>query len=165
MPNNQNKSMRTIKAILLPVLFLGFCLCLWGCAWSHYTEGSVFNASDINQIVKGKTTTTDLMNIFGTPYSKTPEADGGEQWFYFCSNNLDVAGGVPNLMVETTTKKQQNLTVLINKDKVVMDYKIDEGPIIKTTTAMSDVLFPLPPIDLGTQTTTNSKPEGASPKH
>jgi outer membrane protein assembly factor BamE (lipoprotein component of BamABCDE complex) len=154
MPNNQNKSMRTIKTILLPVVFLGFCLCLCGCAWSHYTEGSVFGASDINQIVKGKTTTTDLMNIFGTPYSKRPEADGGQQWLYFCSHNLYVGGGVPNLVVERTTKQRQNLTVLINKDKVVMDYKIDEGPIIKSTTETSAAL--IIPINLGTQTSTNS---------
>jgi outer membrane protein assembly factor BamE (lipoprotein component of BamABCDE complex) len=147
-------------------VFLGFCLCLCGCAWNHYTEGTVFDASDTNQIVKGKTTTTDLMNMFGTPYSKTPEAGGGEQWFYFCSHNLDVAGFVPvgSIAVEQTTKKQQNLTVLINKDKVVMDYRIDKGPIVKTTSAMSGYLFPVPPIDLGTQTTTNSKPEGVSPK-
>jgi len=154
MPNNQNKPMRTINAILSPFVFLGFCLCLCGCAWNHYTEGSVFDASDTNQIVKGKTTATDLMNMFGTPYSKTPEAGGGEQWFYFCSHNLDVAGGVPNLMVERTTKKRQDLTVLINKDKVVMDYKIDEGPTIKSTMEWSSAL--IIPITLGTQTSTNS---------
>jgi outer membrane protein assembly factor BamE (lipoprotein component of BamABCDE complex) len=163
MPHNLNKSMRTINTILLPVVFLGFCLCLCGCAWNHYTEGSVFDASDTNQIVKGKTTTTDLMNMFGTPYSKTPEAGDGEQWFYFYSHNLDVAGGVPNLMVEQTTKKQQNLTILINKDKVVMDYRLSDGPIVKATTEMSAAL--IIPITLGTQTSTNSRTEEVNPKH
>jgi outer membrane protein assembly factor BamE (lipoprotein component of BamABCDE complex) len=155
--------MRTIKVIWMPIAFLGLCLSLWGCAWNHYTEGSVFDASDVNQIVKGKTTTTDLMNILGTPYSKTPIADGGEQWFYFCSSNLDTAGGVPTLMVGSSTKQQKNITILVNEDKIVMDYKLGEGPIIKTT---EEVTWPLGiPIVIGTQTTTNSKPEGVSPKN
>lgn len=163
MPNNQNKSARTKNAILLSFVFLGVCLCLCGCAWNHYTEGSVFDASDINQIVKGKTTTTDLMNIFGTPYSKTPGADGGEQWFYFCSRNLDVAGGVPNLIVEKTTKNRQNLIVLINKDKVVVDYNLSEGPVVTATTEVSGAL--IVPITLGTQISTNSQATDINSKH
>ena len=163
MPNSQKKSMKTINAVLSPFLFFGFCLCLGGCAWNHYTEGTVFGASEISQIVKGKTTTTDLMNIFGTPYSKAPGTDGGEQWSYYCSHNSDVAGGVPNLVVEQTTKKQQNITIIINKDKVIMDYRVSDGPIVKTTTEMSAAL--IIPITLGTQTSTNSRTEDVNPRH
>ena len=160
--------MKTINAILLPVVFLSLCLCLGGCAWSHYTEGSVFDASDINQIVKGKTTTTDLMNILGTPYSKTLEADGGEQWYYFCSHNYGSAGvvPVPIVTVETTKKQKNNLVILINKDKVVVDYKLSEGPTVKKT---EETLFVAPlfipiPILNAAQTSTNSKSEEVSPK-
>jgi outer membrane protein assembly factor BamE (lipoprotein component of BamABCDE complex) len=160
--------MKTINAILLPVVFLGLCLCLWGCAWSHYTEGSVFDASDINQIVKGKTTTTDLMNILGTPYSKTPGADGGEQWLYFCSSNFDMVhlDPLPLLPVtENTRKQQKNLIVSLNKDKVVVDYTLTEGPIVKKSeTAV--LLTPLPvAIDVYSHSETNSKTEGGNPKH
>jgi len=163
MPNNQNQSMRTIKAILSSIVLLGLCLCLWGCAWSHYTQGSVFGASDINQIVKGKTTTTDLMNIFGTPYSKTPEADGGEQWYYFCSHNYHSVGGVPALIVENTKKQNSDLVILINKDKVVVDYTLSEGPTVTHSTETM-VIQGIIPVELGSQTTTNSKAEEGSPK-
>jgi hypothetical protein len=66
-------------------------------------------------------------------------------------------------MVEQTTKKQQNLTILINKDKVVMDYRLSDGPIVKATTEMSAAL--IIPITLGTQTSTNSRTEEVNPKH
>jgi hypothetical protein len=159
--------MRTIKAILLPVVILGFCLCLWGCAWGHWTEGSVFDASDINQIVKGKTTTADLMNIFGTPYSKTPGADGGEQWYYYCSHNYDSVGGVPALIVENKSIQKNDLVVMVNKDKVVVDYKLNEGPTVKKTDATLIVASPLDipiPVYSSSQTSTNSKTEGVTPK-
>ena len=107
--NQYTLIMKRIKTIGLPIVLLGLCLCLWGCAWGHWTEGSVFDASDINQIVKGKTTTTDLMNILGTPYSKTPEADGGEQWCYYCSHNFASLGAAPALIVENS-KRQKNDT-------------------------------------------------------
>jgi len=157
--------MRTIKAIWIPIAFLGLCLFAWGCAWNHYTEGSVFDSSDINQIVKGKTTTTDLMNIFGTPYSKTPIADGGEQWFYFCSSNLDTAVGLPVVGVANTQKQRENLAVLINKDRIVTDYTLSTGPKENKT---EEVILLTPayiPVVIGTQTSTNSKPEGANPKN
>lgn len=159
--------MRTINAIFSPLVFLGFCLCLWGCAWNHYTEGSVFDASDINQIVNGKTTTTDLMNILGTPYAKTPAADGGEQWLYYCSNNSDVIGGVPSLMIEKSQKKRKNLAVLVNKEGVVADYTLSDGPVVTTTTEFTtpSIDFAPVPITLGTQTSTNSKAADDNPKH
>jgi len=99
-----------------------------------YTQGTVFDSSDLNQIVKGKTTTTDLMTILGTPYSRTPGADGGEQWFYYRSNNSDVVGGVPNLMIEKSERKRKNLTVYVDKNKVVVDYTLSNGPVVTTTT-------------------------------
>jgi outer membrane protein assembly factor BamE (lipoprotein component of BamABCDE complex) len=157
--------MKTIKAIQLPVLIISVCLCLWGCAWGHYTEGSVFDKSDINQIVKGKTTAADLMNIFGTPYSKTPQADGGEQWNYFCSRNFEAVGGIPVFAVDNTSKQQENLTVLINKDRVVEDYTLSEGPMVKKTQEDLVVTPLYIPVTIGTQTSTNSKPEGTSPKN
>ena len=150
-------------------VFLGLCLCLWGCVWAHYTEGSVFDASDINQIVKGKTTTTDLMNILGTPYSKTPEADGGEQWNYFCSHNFASLGAAPAFIVENSKRQTNDLVILINKDKVVVDYKLSEGATVKKSDAALIVASPLNipiPVYSSTQiTTTNSKPEVDSPKH
>jgi outer membrane protein assembly factor BamE (lipoprotein component of BamABCDE complex) len=126
--------MKTIKAIALSVVFLGLAICLWGCEARRYTEGNVFEASDINQIVKGKTTTADLMNIFGTPYSKTAQADGGEQWYYYCSHQYDSVGMVPFGAVSTDQRQKNDLVISVSKEKVVVDYKLVGGAQVTHTT-------------------------------
>jgi outer membrane protein assembly factor BamE (lipoprotein component of BamABCDE complex) len=129
--------MKTINGIQLTIQFLGLSLCVCGCA--HYTEGTDFGKSEISQIVKGKTTSSDLMNILGTPYSKNPVADGGEQWFYYCSHYSEyvpwAAAAEPNAQPIISNgiiqQGQQNLTILLNKDKVVVDFTLDKGPTNK----------------------------------
>jgi hypothetical protein len=44
--------------------------------------GKDFDATKVSQIVKGKTTSNDLLAMFGTPYSKQPKDNDEEMWVY-----------------------------------------------------------------------------------
>jgi hypothetical protein len=84
--------------------------------------------------VKGKTTSDELITMFGTPYSKQPEADGAERWSYsYAVTTVHAQAGLFAPSVATTGYKK-NLNFLINKDKVVVNFTSDEGPIDQTTT-------------------------------
>jgi outer membrane protein assembly factor BamE (lipoprotein component of BamABCDE complex) len=150
--------MKTIKDIRMAIVFISLSLWVSGCA--HSTEGTVFGQSELSQIVRGKTTSSELMNIFGTPYSKEAEPEGGEQWFYFCSHNSDQLVVVPAVVVETKKKQKTNLSILLNKDKVVVDFTLNEGPISKESKAFISVPVPGVPVAVTvpiTLTSTNSK--------
>ncbi|MGP8202223.1 MAG: hypothetical protein ACLQU4_22315 [Limisphaerales bacterium] len=121
--------MKALKDIRMTMVLIGLSLWVSGCA--HSTQGTVFGESELSQIVKGKTTSSELMNILGTPFSKKPTADGGEAWIYFCAHYVQQIDAVvpvgPVIIGHATTSKQQqqNLTILLNKDKVVMDFTLD----------------------------------------
>jgi len=121
--------MKAIKAIGMTIALIGLSLWVSGCV--HSTQGTVFGKSELGQIVKGKTTSSELMNILGTPFSKKPIADGGEEWFYYCAHyvqQIDAVvpvGPVVAVHEHTSKQRQQNLTVLLNKDKVVVDFSSD----------------------------------------
>jgi outer membrane protein assembly factor BamE (lipoprotein component of BamABCDE complex) len=127
--------MKTIKAITLQIVFLGLCLCLWGCATAHSTAGRDFDSTKASQIVNGKTTSDEIVTMFGTPYSKQPETDGGERWIYSYVNATAHAEGV-FVMHVTTTGTKKNLNILFNKDKIVVNFLLDEGPIDPQKTDM-----------------------------
>ena len=46
-------------------------LSLVGCATSTYSVGKPFPSENVSQIVKGKTTSQDLIRLFGEPFTKT----------------------------------------------------------------------------------------------
>ncbi len=130
-----NKNMKTNKKILLPIVFLGLCLCLWGCATAQSTAGRDFDSSKVSQIVKGKTTSDEIFAMFGTPYSKQPEVDGGERWLYsYATATAHAQAGLFGSMSTTTTGYKKNLNIIINKDKVVVNFTLDEGPLDEQTT-------------------------------
>ena len=120
--------MKTIKSIQLSLVFLGLCIFLWGCATAHSTAGRDFDTSKASQIVKGKTTADELVAMFGKPYSKQPEANGGERWLYSYATATAHATAFFGSHVETTGYKK-NLNILINSNRVVENYVVDEGPI------------------------------------
>ena len=83
------------------------------------TRGIDINATDVNQIQKGKTTEKEIFHLFGPPtkWRDTPE---GKEYFYEYSK----AGGPQwNLLVSvgggTATK---TLLVLFDKNSMVTDY-------------------------------------------
>ena len=74
--------MSTIRIIRLFAIFLGLCLCIYGCATATSTTGRDFDSLKVSQIVKGKTTADEILNMFGPPSGKQPEAENAERWLY-----------------------------------------------------------------------------------
>jgi hypothetical protein len=73
--------------------------------------------------------------MFGQPVSKQPEVDDGEKWFYsYATATAHAQSGFFGSMSTTTTGYKKNLNILLNRDKVVVNFTLDEGPIDKQTT-------------------------------
>jgi outer membrane protein assembly factor BamE (lipoprotein component of BamABCDE complex) len=138
----QNEIMKTAKTICLQLAIFSACLCLWGCATeTTTTTGKDFDSSKVSQIVKGKTTADEIVAMFGTPYTKQPDADDGEKWEYFYSTStvkssgMTVGGGLAAILIPGSagnviasqnynpgvTVHNKILTVSLDKQKIVED--------------------------------------------
>jgi hypothetical protein len=118
---------------LLSILFVSFAL--FGCATAHSTAGRDFDTYKVNQIVKGQTTSDDIVAMFGTPQSKQPKDADTVMWVYSYAEATAhaQAGFFGSREVETTGTKKV-LYVLIGPDNKVVNYTLDQGPVDKRTT-------------------------------
>ncbi|MDN3224588.1 hypothetical protein [Pseudomonas nunensis] len=105
-------------------LFLAFTLN--GCATSHYTSGRDFPSANVQSIVKGKTTASDLKALFGEPFAKSPVNETDEKWVYTYANGSAHAQSYVVTMKVTTTGTQKTLDVLMRNDTVI-NYTFTEG--------------------------------------
>ncbi len=104
-----------------------------GCATARSTTGKDFDTSKVSRIVKGETTAAQLVEMFGTPQSKQPEANGGERWSYSYADATAHASSFFTTKV-TTEGYKKNLAVLLDASGKVTNFTLDEGPIPKQTT-------------------------------
>ena len=84
---------------------------------SCVSNGTKIERSNVDQIVQGKTTKTEMITTFGNPLSQSfgPEGKLSMIWFY-------VHVGPFGLGME-----QQNLAVLFNENEVVEKYSLVDG--------------------------------------
>ncbi len=101
-------------------------LSLSGCATSSYSVGKDFSSENISQIVKGKTTSKEMVTLFGQPYSKTVISATDEKWIYMYSKGTATAQSYIVTMDVKTTGTQKMLDVLIT-DGVVVNFAYTEG--------------------------------------
>jgi outer membrane protein assembly factor BamE (lipoprotein component of BamABCDE complex) len=122
--------MKSTKTILLPIGALALCLVFCSCTTVKSTSGRDFDSSKVSQVVKGKTTSNEILEMFGRPSYKQPEMDDAERWSYSFVTTTNV---VKDLLVPHSdiTGYKKSLNILFNKDKVVVNYTMDEGPIDK----------------------------------
>lgn len=111
---------RIITIISLVILSLS------GCATSSYSVGKNFSSENVSQIVKGKTTSKEMISLFGEPYSKTVISATGEKWIYMHSEGTTKAQNYIVTMDVKTTGTQKMLDVLIT-DGVVANFTFTEG--------------------------------------
>jgi outer membrane protein assembly factor BamE (lipoprotein component of BamABCDE complex) len=97
-----------------------------GCATSNFTAGRDFNIENVKEIVKGETTTDDLLSLFGEPYSKTVMSNTDEKWFYFYTNTTSKATSYIVSMDVETSGTQKALDVLISEG-TVSNYTFNDG--------------------------------------
>lgn len=122
--------MKSAKTILLSIGVIALCLVFCGCTTVQSTSGRDFDNSKVSQIVKGKTTSNDILEMFGRPAAKQPEMDDAERWSYYFVTTTNVFKDMLDTRSDITGYKK-SLNILFNKDKVVANYTMDEGPIEK----------------------------------
>tara|TARA_R100000935_G_C2774288_1_gene138945 strand:+ start:318 stop:689 length:372 start_codon:yes stop_codon:yes gene_type:complete len=102
-------------------------LSLSGCATSSYSVGKNFASENVAQIVKGKTTSEELIVLLGEPYTKTVLSASDEKWIYMHSEGTTKAQSYIVSMEVKTTGTQKMLDVLISNG-VVANFAYTEGP-------------------------------------
>jgi len=99
---------------------------LFGCATSTYSVGTDFPIEKASEIEKGKTTASELSQIFGEPYSKSVISENEEKWLYFYSAGTAKAQSYIVTMDVQTTGNQKTLDILLKND-VVANYTITQN--------------------------------------
>ena len=109
------------------VLLSFVVLSVVGCATSNYSVGKDFATGNISKIVKGKTTTEELVALVGSqPFTKTVLSGTEEKWMYMYTTASSTAQNYVVTMNVKTTSYQKTLDVLITNG-VVTNYTFNEG--------------------------------------
>ena len=98
-----------------------------GCASTSYSVGKSFSSESVAKIIKGKTTSAQLVQLFGEPFTKSVISANEEKWIYMHSSGTSSAQSYVFTMDVKTTGTQKTLDILL-KDGVVINYAFTEGP-------------------------------------
>ena len=82
----------------------------------------------MDQIAKGETTATNLVELFGEPFSKTVVSGNEEKWIYTYQSGTASAQSYLVTMKTKTEGSMKTLDILL-KDGTVVNYTYNEGPI------------------------------------
>lgn len=111
--------------LLLPLVFSAF---LAGCATSSYTVGAPINVENVAKIEHGKTTTENLIAMFGQPIAKSPLSATQEKWVYTYANGSATAQSYVVTMKVESQGHQQTLDLII-ENGLVINHTFTDGPI------------------------------------
>ena len=103
----------------------GIIFLLVGCATSSFKVGNDFSSANVSKIVKGKTTSNEMISLFGEPFTKSVISATDEKWIYMYSNGTAKAQSYIVAMKVETTGTQKTLDVLIT-DGVVSNFAYTE---------------------------------------
>ena len=99
---------------------------LAGCATSNYSVGMEFDSTNVEKIEKGVTKSSQLVEWFGEPYTKTVISGTEEKWIYmYSSGTATASSGILTMKLENSGT-QKTLDVLISNG-VVVNYAYSEG--------------------------------------
>ncbi len=105
-------------------------LILVGCTYSNdYESGSKILVEDVNKIVKGKTTESDLIEMFGQPFSKVVISATETKWIY--THNA-VSASAQAFTMKTTSHAEMTTLDILLKNGVVVNYAYTKSPINPT---------------------------------
>lgn len=88
------------------------------------------------EIIKGKTTQSEIMELFGAPNIITTNSKGNEVWNYSKSSyqsgatnkssgwSLILAGGSKNSVLSNSSTASLDLIIIFNSKEIVEDYKV-----------------------------------------
>ena len=112
-----------------PVIFFMLMLTA-GCtlAFDHniYNDGFDFPSENVKRITKGKTTTDDLVRLFGGPLSKRDVSEDEEIWGYSYSSGVKIIenGLFTDSIQDTHHRKTLNIHI---KNGTVVDFTYTES--------------------------------------
>lgn len=115
--------------VVVAVLVVGIASGLAGCAMGGRTFGNEMSSADVHNIKKGRTTESEILARFGSPYRTLSLGNGEKHLSYMYSDSSTAikpqsyipivghfAGGAD------IKSKTQSLTVIIGSNGVVKDY-------------------------------------------
>ena len=105
---------------------LAAALVLGGCATASFSYGRDFNSANVGKIVKGKTTSADLQQLEGDPFTKTRVSDTEETWLYTYTVSESKAHNFIVVANVNTTTSQKTLNVVLDHG-VVTNFTFTEG--------------------------------------
>lgn len=88
------------------------------------------------EIIKGKTTQSEIMELFGAPNIITTNSKGNEVWNYSKSSyqsgatnkssgwSLILVGGSKNSVLSNSSTASLDLIIIFNSKEIVEDYKV-----------------------------------------
>jgi outer membrane protein assembly factor BamE (lipoprotein component of BamABCDE complex) len=121
----------------ITILLAGVVLCVSGCASSYGTKQGAAKESALTSgmtkkfIYSGKTTQTEVLEIFGPPDLVTRKS-GTEVWTYDkISQDISSSGGFVTILIAGYSKQSAHsrntstmLIIYFDKNEVVEDYKL-----------------------------------------
>lgn len=100
-----------------------------GCVHSsNYSYGNNFPSENVQLITKGKTTESDLMDLFGAPTMKHVKDGTGVVWTYSYHSGTATAQGSVFAIQSQAVGSSKTLSVLI-ENSVVSNFTFNEGPV------------------------------------
>ena len=112
--------------ITILTLIIALLILISGCASTSYSVGNSFSSENVAKIVKDKTTSAQLVQLFGEPYTKSVISSNEEKWIYMHTSGTSSAQSYVFTMDVKTTGTQKTLDILL-KDEVVINYAFTEG--------------------------------------
>ena len=103
-------------------------LILSSCATTNYSVGNAFSSDNVSKIVKNKTTSADLVNYFGQPFSKNVISGNEEKWIYMHSSGETSAQSYVFSVDIKSTGSQKTLDILLKNDTVI-NFAFSEGAL------------------------------------
>ena len=110
------------------ILMVLLALLLVACAKSDYSVGNDFSSEQVNNIVKGETTTEQLVSWFGQPYSKIVISENETKWMYVHTKGEAKMQSYLVTAKYTSSGTQKTLDILV-KNNIVVNYTFTSGPI------------------------------------
>ncbi|MCD8554125.1 outer membrane protein assembly factor BamE [Seleniivibrio sp.] len=103
---------------------------IFGCVSMSSQSGNDFDVSAVNQIKQNQTTKSEILSIFGTPYSKSRNVINGvekETWMYMYMNVQSHAKGFLFTYNGTAQVDHKSLVIVFNGE-TVESYNMTANP-------------------------------------
>lgn len=110
------------------VMLICLAIALSGCASGNYAVGRDFASNQVENIVRGKTTSADLLRIFGTPFTKLAISATDEHWTYSYSAGTTHATAMPFNTSVSAEGHMKTLDVVLSNG-VVVNYTFNDAPL------------------------------------